>query len=432
MRKFLKYTTATSLLLMAFLFGGMYKTLDASAKNADYGSLRQFSQVLDIVEQYYVDEVKQKDLIMGALKGMLQDLDPHSTMMTEKEFKEMRETNTGKFSGIGIEMTMENGVIVVVAPIADTPAERAGMQSGDKILAIDGEYTEKMSLSEAATKMRGKKGTNVSLLVLHKNTTKPVTVELKRDDIPYYTVKAKELEKGYHWIRLARFSENTTKDLRAEIKKAQKSGAINGIILDLRNNPGGLVDQAVSVADMFLTKGPIMSMRGRNKSSDQVYEATKSKDDLNCPVIVLVNAGSASASEIVAGALRDQERAFIVGEQTFGKGSVQNVIPLPDGTGLKLTVALYYTPSGKSIQAEGIMPDFEVPYAVPASKDTDLFSIREKDLTKHLEVGADEVTNQSAIQNKNAIDEEAANMLKDDNQLRLALQFLKTLPVMQK
>lgn len=432
MRKMLKYTAITSLLLMAFLFGSIYKTIHASAKNADYGSLRQFSQVLDIVEQYYVDDVKQKDLIMGALKGMLQDLDPHSTMMTEKEFKEMRETNTGKFSGIGIEMTTENGIIVVVAPIADTPAERAGMHSGDKILAIDGEYTEKMSLSEAATKMRGKKGTMVTLLVLHKNATKPVTIELKRDDIPYYTVKAKELEKGYHWIRLVRFSENTTKDLQAEIKKAQKSGTINGIVLDLRNNPGGLVDQAVSVADMFLSEGQIMSMRGRTKSSEQVYKATAHKSDLTCPVIVLVNAGSASASEIVAGALRDQNRAFIVGEQTFGKGSVQNVIPLPDGTGLKLTVALYYTPSGKSIQAEGIMPDFEVPYAVPSSKDSDFLSIREKDLTKHLEAGSNDPAGQNTTQNKNAIDEEAATLLKDDNQLRLALQFLKTLPVMQR
>ena len=428
MRKMLRYTTIFSLTLACFLTGG--GLMKAVSADADYESLRRFSQVLDMVEQYYVDDVSQTDLVDGALKGMLQELDPHSTMMNKTEFAEMRETNTGKFSGIGVEITSGNGVVLIVSPIEDTPAFRAGLRSGDQILSIDDQFTDQMSLSEAATKMRGAKGTKVKLLVLHKDKREPVTIEIKRDDIPYHTVKAKELEAGYHWIRLTRFSENTSKELKDALAEAKSKGPVKGIVLDLRNNPGGLVDQSINVADMFLDSGVIMSMRGRDEGDEQIYEAKQSKDDIKAPVVVLVNAGSASASEIVAGALRDQNRAFIVGERTFGKGSVQNVIPLPDGTGLKLTVALYYTPSGKSIQAEGIVPDFEVVWENPEKK-KDGISIREKDLTKHLEVSKDANKNKKNKKQREA-EAEARQMLELDNQLRLALQFVKSVPMMQK
>ncbi len=428
MYKVLKFLSACSLALVFFLAGG--GVMRARSADADYDALKRFSQVLDMVEQYYVRDVDQKDLIDGALKGMLQGLDPHSTLLSTKEFQEMQESTNGEFFGVGVEITMENGQVLVVAPIEDTPGYKAGLRSGDIIMAVDGQYTMEMTLSEASSKMRGKRGTEVELLVLHKGEQRPVTMRIKRDAIPVISVKSRELEPGYHWIRLTRFSSRTTQELLDALKDAKKAGDIKGIVLDLRNNPGGLLDQSISVSDVFLKDGVIVSIRGREEGNSRSYSAGVQADDVDAPLVVLVNAGTASAAEIVAGALRDQKRALILGERTFGKGSVQNIIPLPDGTGLKLTIALYYTPSGKSIQAEGIVPDFELAWEAPRQQDDNALSLREQDLSRHLELSGKEApAGKKASEEKK--DEETEQILARDNQLRMALQFVKTLPALR-
>ena len=433
MKKIRMLTTA-SLALATFLAGG--GVMKAVSAEADYDSLRRFSQILDMVEQYYVNEVSHKELLDGALKGMLENLDPHSTLMDKKEFQEMQESTSGEFFGVGIEITMQNNQVLVVSPIEDTPGHRAGLRAGDIIVAVDGELTMNMTLNEVVSKMRGKRGTDVELQVLHSDSSKPVTMKITRDAIPLVSVKSRELEPGYWWIRLTRFSGHTSEDLAEALKKAREKGEIKGIVLDLRNNPGGLLDQSVEVADMFLKDGDIVSMRGRDASGAKTFKARPQATDVDSPMVVLVNAGSASASEIVAGALRDRKRALILGEQTFGKGSVQNLIPLSDGTGLKITVARYYTPSGKSIQAEGIKPDFEIAWETPREEEKPAFSVREKDLRRHLEQQKAKKDDKSAKTNEKAdkkdkVAEDVKGMMERDNQLRLALQFVKTLPVLK-
>ena len=393
-----------------------------------YASLRRFSQVLDLVEHHYVKDVTQKDLINGALKGMLQGLDPHSTFMSAEEYKEMQETTSGEFFGVGIEISMENNQVVVVAPIEDTPAFRAGLRAGDLIMTIDGQSTQELSLQEVVSRIRGPKGSEVELTIVHADDKSSQTVRIVRDAIPLISVKSKMLEDGFYWVRLTRFSERSTEELKKALKAAEKEckdqGGLKGIVFDLRNNPGGLLDQAVSISDIFLSQGAIVSIKGR-AANERVYEAKAQKDDVTVPLVVLINAGSASASEIVAGALHDQNRALIMGERSFGKGSVQNIIPLPDGSGVKLTVALYYTPSGSSIQAEGIVPDVEVPFEMPRQeeKTQPKLLVREQDLNRHLENSKDKKDGKEKSKT-----EEAKEQLQKDNQLRMALQMVKALP----
>lgn len=403
----------------------------AKEKLNKYDAARRFSQVLDLVERNYVKDVTQSELINGALKGMLQGLDPHSTFMSPDEYKEMQETTSGEFFGVGIEISLENGQVIVVTPIEDTPAFRAGLQPGDVILSIDGQPAQELSLQEVVSRIRGAKGSEVELAILHSNAKTPQTVRITRDAIPLISVKSKQLEDGYYWVRLTRFSERTTEELKEVLNQARKesnaSGGLKGIVLDLRNNPGGLLDQAVSVADTFLDHGTIVSIKGRDAGTQRTYSAHKQADDIDVPMVVLVNAGSASASEIVAGALRDQKRAPILGERSFGKGSVQNIIPLADGSGLKLTVALYYTPNGSSIQAEGIVPDFEVVFEPPRTEDKDnpRLLLREQDLNRHLENSKGK-----AAKGKSGKDE-GKEQLARDNQLRMGLQMVKSLPRLQ-
>lgn len=393
-------------------------------------SLRRFSQILDLVERYYVDDVAREKIIEGAIRGMLQNLDPHSAFLDEEEMKEMQETTEGEFFGIGVEISQDKERVIVVSPIDDTPADKAGMRAGDTIVAVDNEIISGMDLRDVVKRIRGPKGSRVTLTILHENanTTDEITVE--RAAIPIISVKAKELEEGILWVRLSRFSERTLPELEEALEKQQKQGKIEGIVLDLRNNPGGLLDQSVYVADKFLHKGTIVSIKGRTKDDERVFEATDEKSDIDAPLVVLINAGSASASEIVAGALRDHNRALLLGEDSFGKGSVQNIIPLSDGSAVKMTIALYYTPNDISIQAEGIKPDIFLPFELPSEKDTKVTGLRfrEKDLSGHLEKGKKGKNTEKVTKEKAKASEEIKKALERDNQLRMALQLVKKLP----
>lgn len=386
-----------------------------------YDPLKRFSQVLDMVETYYVRDVNRQELVEGAVSGMLEKLDPHSSFMDKEAFAEMQVSTSGEFSGIGIEIGSKDGRLIVISPIEDTPAFRAGLRTGDMILEIDGKSTQGMTLVDAVKLIRGPKGTEVLLTILHKNSRTPEKISILRDTIPIISVKSEVLEDGILYLRLNKFNEHSTEEMESALAAFRKKGRpLKGVILDLRNNPGGLLDQAVSVTDLFLSEGMIVYIQGRDKRNRKDFTASRSSNDITVPMVTLINAGSASASEIVAGALQDHKRSLLIGEPTFGKGSVQTIIPLSDGAGMKLTTALYYTPSGRTIQAEGIKPDMHVPLA---TEDLNaLADLREKDLTRHLENNrkdqADPTSQSGRVQ----------ELLEKDNQLRLALQFVKNPP----
>lgn len=397
------------------------------ANNGDhFEALKRFSQVLDMVESYYVEPVTRKELIDNSIKGMIEQLDPHSTYLTPEDYKDMQIDTAGKFSGIGIEISLEQGRLIVVSPIEDTPAYKAGLLSGDLILEINDASTQDMTLMDAVKLIRGKKGTTVNLLILHKDTNKPIEVPIVRGTIPIVSVKTQSLEDGYLYLRLTKFHESSTKNMREKIAEYQKEHTLKGIILDLRNNPGGLLGQAVSVADTFISEGTIVYIQGKDKSSRKDFFASKNVNEVTVPLVTLINAGSASASEIVAGALQDHKRGLIVGERSFGKGSVQTIIPMTDGSGIKLTTALYYTPNGRSIQAKGIEPDLHIPFVAPVKDEDkamrDRFTVREKDLSRHLENGSE------AKKGTDKDAEKAKERLERDNQLRMALELVKSLP----
>ncbi|MEK2647149.1 S41 family peptidase [Bdellovibrio sp. BCCA] len=326
-----------------------------------YADLQNFSKVLNLIQQYYVEEVNTKKLVYGAIKGMLRELDPHTNFMPPDIFKDFETETSGEFGGLGIEISIQNGVLTIISPIEDAPAWEAGIKAGDKVIAVDGTSTKGMSLVEASQLMRGKKGSKIVLRVVRDGEEKPRDITVVRGSVKIKSVKYTDLGEGFAYIKVTSFIENTAKDLQKTIEKHQKEkGKIAGLLIDLRRNPGGLLDQAVKVSDMFLKEGTIVSTIGRNKNDKEVAVATKKGQYTNFPIVILVNEYTASASEIVSGALQDNKRALIVGQRTFGKGSVQSVIKLGDGSGLKLTVARYYTPSGVSIQAEGIHPDIEI------------------------------------------------------------------------
>jgi carboxyl-terminal processing protease len=342
-------------------------TSSANAASKDTIKLLDlFGDVFDKVKRDYVEEVDDKELVESAINGMLSSLDPHSSYLNEKDFDEMRIQTRGEFGGLGIEVTMENGLVKVVSPIDDTPAYRAGLEAGDYISQIDGEAVMGTTLSEAVDKMRGKPGTEIELTVLREGENEPLTFNIKRDIIKIKSVKAKTEGDDVVYIRITSFSEQTASGLKREVRNLKKKlgEKFKGVVLDLRNNPGGLLDQAIEVSDAFLDRGEIVSTGGRVPDSNKRFNASRGDVIDGKPVVVLINGGSASASEIVAGALQDHKRAIVIGTKSFGKGSVQTVIPLSASKGaMRLTTSRYYTPSGRSIQAEGIEPDIIVEQA---------------------------------------------------------------------
>lgn len=333
---------------------------EVTAVEDSYERLKVFTEVLSLIQANYVDETKPRDLIYGGIKGMLETLDPHSSFLSPDIFKEMQVETQGSFGGLGIEITVKERQLTVVAPIEGTPADRAGLHPGDRIVKIDGNPTKDMTLIEAVKKLRGPKGTSVTLTILREESPGPFDLTLVREVIEVKSVRAKDLGDGIAYIRISSFQERTGKDLLKAIEQFQKNG-ISALVLDLRNDPGGLLNQAVQVSDLFLDKGQlIVYTEGRIKNQDLRFSAEHGAQVPKVPMVVLVNGGSASASEIVAGALQDWKRALVLGTKTFGKGSVQTVIPLSDGSGLRLTTAKYYTPKGRSIHGTGIVPDIVV------------------------------------------------------------------------
>lgn len=389
--------------------------------------LRAFSDVYARIKNDYVEEVEDKELIENAIRGMLSGLDPHSNFLDKEEFRDLQIGTSGEFGGLGIEVGMEDGFVKVISPIDDTPAQRAGVQAGDLIIRLDETPVKGMSLNDAVNVMRGKKGTPIVLTIVREGEDKPLKITVVRDTIQVKSVKAKTLDEGFGYFRISNFQSKTTQSLVEEAKKLTEAnnGHLRGAILDLRNNPGGVLTGAVGVSDAFLEEGLVVYTEGRVSDSQLRYDAAPGDVINGAPLIVLVNAGSASASEIVSGALQDHKRALIVGSsKTFGKGSVQTILPLKDGNALKLTTARYFTPSGRSIQAEGIVPDILLESFEVKKRESNGFDpVKEANLTGHLTGENEEEkssTDKGAEQEK-----ESASLAQKDYELYEALNLLK-------
>ncbi len=403
------------------------------AKQLPLDDLRKFTEVFDRIKKTYVEEVDDSTLLNNAIKGMLSGLDPHSAYLEPSAFEDLQESTSGQFGGLGIEVGMENGFVKVIAPIDDTPAQKSGVEAGDLIIKLDDTPVKGMSLDDAVNIMRGEPGTPINLTIVRENENGPLVITVVRDVIKVTSVKTRLLEPGYGYLRITQFQAQTGDDFSKGLEKLKKENKaeLNGLIIDLRNNPGGVLQAAVSVSDSLIDDGLIVYTEGRIKSSQLRFSATPG-DELNGkPVVVLINGGSASASEIVAGALQDQGRAIIMGTDSFGKGSVQTVMQLNEEYGLKLTTARYYTPSGRSIQALGIEPDIEVKRAeLTEVKSQEFF--KEADLAGHLmnDNGDDEKAKSSEKRAKDVSDQKS--VLDRDYQLREAINLLKGLNILGK
>jgi len=416
------------ILVLFLLSGALFINGNAGEVKKDteevYKNVEIFTEVLRLIEKNYVEPEDPQKLIYGAIRGMVRSLDPHSSFMTKDQYSELMMETKGSFTGIGIEITIKDDILTVVSPIEGTPAFNAGIKAGDKIIRVEKESTKDMSLTEAVKLIRGPKGTKVKLTVMREGIDKPVELSITRDIIPLVSVKQYLLTPQIGYVRISNFQSKTAADLSAALEDLENGRTLKGLILDLRNNPGGLLSQAIMVSDLFLDSGVIVSTKGRDTSQNIEATAHANKKHRDYPMIVLVNSGSASAAEIVAGALQDNKKAVILGTRTFGKGSVQTILRLSDGSGLRLTTATYYTPSGRSIQLSGIKPDIELAFVPPKDegKKTHQF-IREEDLKHHMpkERAKGEISKEGA--GKDAI---VKMLTQKDNQVRHALELLQT------
>ncbi|MCL7462359.1 S41 family peptidase [Pseudomonas sp. NW5] len=419
----------SALALSLALAGGLPAALandtrESAPATLPLDELRTFVEVLDRIKSAYVEPIDDRTLLENAIKGMLGNLDPHSAYLEPQAFQELQESTSGEFGGLGIELGIEDGMLKVISPIDDTPAARAGIEAGDLITRIDEQPTKGWTLMQAVEKLRGKPGSSVNLTLM-RDTGKPFDLELTRDVIKVRSVKSELLDKGYGYLRITQFQVDTGREVeRALARMARDNGkALDGLVLDLRNNPGGVLQAAVEVSDHFLSKGLIVYTKGRIANSELRFSADADDASRGVPLVVLVNGGSASAAEIVAGALQDHKRAVIMGTDSFGKGSVQTVLPLTNERALKLTTALYYTPNGRSIQAQGIVPDIVVERA-RLTREEDASRVKEADLAGHLGNG-----NGGADKPGGAKGRTAGKPQDEDYQLAQALNLLKGLNI---
>lgn len=427
--------------LLFLLAGARIAIGEAESPEAEalpLNELRTFTEIFAKIKSDYVEKVDDKELLENAIRGMLEGLDPHSAYLDEDSYKDLQEGTSGEFGGLGIEVGMENGFVKVISPIDDTPAQKAGIKAGDLIIKLDDRSVKGMSLNDAVDIMRGKPGDPITLTIIRESEEKPLVITVVRDIIKIKSVRFETLEPGFGYLRISSFQSHTVESLRQAIYqlKEDNNGKLKGIVLDLRNNPGGILTAAVGVSDMFLNKGMIVYTEGRKKDSKLKFNAKPNTKLPDVPLIVLVNAGSASASEIVAGALQDHGRGIIMGEKTFGKGSVQTILPMNNNAALKLTTARYYTPNGRSIQASGITPDIVID-KVKISKIEEAFgtSVKEADLIGHLDNGQEEapVTDGDNEELKKDISEEEMVPLSSrDYELYEALNVLKGLAIIKK
>jgi carboxyl-terminal processing protease len=419
---------------IGFFLAGQWVPSVSAVPRQDYESLELFTNILSIVKKNYVEDVETKNLVNGAVNGMLNSLDPHSAYLTPDLYKDLQMDTQGRFGGLGIEITIKGGILTVVSPIEDTPAFKAGIKPGDMIFKIEDEFTKDMTLVDAVKKMRGLKGTKINISIKREGVPELIDYSLVRDTIRVQSVRNRILETGYGYIRLAQFQERSDRDVQKALENlAAEKGGLKGLVLDLRNNPGGLLTQAVRVSDLFLDSGLIVYTEGRIESQKQKYFSQKNGSWLDFPIVVLVNGGSASASEIVAGALQDHKRAIVVGTKTFGKGSVQTILPLDDNSALRLTTARYFTPKGRSIQATGIVPDIVVESAPGQDGNAEQKkrpSVREENLPGHLHNQQNSPAQELDQEKKDSLVPASGptgdETIDNDAQLKRALDLLKS------